>query len=327
VYGGTSLAAPDYLDNDYKPIFLDDATARCDNSHWHMEHFQATSSAADTQDRKPRSGSWRTRNLAPMDREAKLGEGDMYLRYIPRTATLSTDATPASKMALAYRSAGPTAGHPVMDRWELVSPIGISSFAYTWDVQTLDFDASFEGQLEVRAVDGDGNDQILTTHDSSTNTETLTPASSVYVIWFVADAFDPKVDYTTVDAAAQEPTDADGFTIDSLIVSFDTAEEILVKWGTSRRDIYQFGRPGAGATLANTDGQTLTLDGIVVDLSDTLDIDAAGRGVTVDDGTGRAHLVSGSYPWLPAGTHNVTYTETGIGEVTVGVSSFRSAWI
>src|SRR3990167_8477296 len=137
VYGGTSLAAPDYLDNDYKPIFLDDATARCDNSHWHMEHFQATSSAADTQDRKPRSGSWRTRNLAPMDREAKLGEGDMYLRYIPRTATLSTDATPASKMALAYRSAGPTAGHPVMDRWELVSPIGISSFAYTWDVQTL----------------------------------------------------------------------------------------------------------------------------------------------------------------------------------------------
>lgn len=327
VYGGTSLAAPDYIDNAYKPIHLDSTSDRCDNGHWHMVDFQETYVAADTQDRKPRGGSWRTRNLAPMDRECKDGEGDLWLRYIPRTATLSTDAAVASKMCLAYRSSGALAGHPIMDRWEFQTPIGVSSFTYTWDVQTLDFDSDLEAQLEVSVVDGDGNEEILATHDATTNTETLTPSANGYVIWFKVDPYDPKIDASTTDVQAQEPTDADGFTIDTLVVNFASAEEILVKWGASRRDVYQFGRPNAGATLANTDSQTLTLDGIVVDVNDTLDIDTANRTVTVDDGTGRAHLVTGTYPWAPAGTKNVTYTETGIGQVEVGVSGFRSAWI
>lgn len=332
VYGGTSLATPTYIDDDYKPIMIADTTNRSTNDRWyHSSSFQETRSAADTQDRKPRGGSWRTRMGGEIDRDAKGpgGDGDMYVRYIPRTATLSTDSATATRMNLAYRSAGAKAGHPIMDRWDFDSPIGIDQVTHTTVTTTLDSapGGDREADWEMWAIDADGNEELLASHDGTTTTaEALTPSANAYVISCRIAPFDPKVDYTTVDITAGEPTDADGWTTDSVIISFDSDEELVLAWG-ARRDIYQFGRPDAPATLANSDGDTLSIYGLVVDLNDTVDIDVEARTVTVDDGTGRAHLVSGDWPWLPAGTNNLTYTETGIGTVEIGVSSYRSAWI
>jgi len=328
VYGGTSLPTPGYIDDDYKPMMLDNTAARSSNDVFKYTEFQESRATATTQDRKPRGGSWRTRMAGPIDRDAKTGDGDMYVRYIPRTATLATDAAIASKMCLAYRSAGATAGHPIMDRWELDSPIGITGITHTMVTTTIDFDGGFESQGEIVAVDIDGNEEVLATHDATTTTaEALTPSANAYVVWFRIDPFDPKVDYTTVDVAAQEPTAADGMTVDDVLVTFSTTEELVIAWGSARRDVYQFGRPDAPATLANSDGDTLSIYGLVVSLNDTVDLDVEAHTATLDDGTGRAHVVRGTWPWLPKGTNNLTFTEAGIGTVEVGVSSFRSAWI
>lgn len=326
VYGGTSLPTPTYIDNDYKPMMIDDTTDRSSNDHWHYATFCETRSAANTQDRKPRGGSWRTRNAGAIDRDALDGDGDMYPRYIPRTATLSTDAATASKMCLAYRSGGAMAGHPIMDRWELDCCVGVSSFTHTSVTTSIDM-AVNEAEQHVIGVDIDGNEELLADHDAETaSAETLTPGSNVYVIWFKMHPFDPKVDSSTVDQTANEPTAADGFTVDDVIVNFSSADELVVAWG-ARRDIYQIGRPDVPATLANSAGDTLSIYGLVMDLNDTLNLDIEQHTATLGDGTGRAHLVRGTWPWLPVGTTNLTYTETGIGEVTIGVSSIRSAWI
>lgn len=326
VYGGTSLPAQTYVDDDYKPMMIADTTNRSTNDHWHYVTFQESRADANTQDRKPRGGSWRTRMAGPIDRDEKTGDGDMFVRYIPRTASLSTDAAIASAMCLAYRSAGAIGGHPVMDRWELDSPIGIDSITHTSVTTSLEF-AGNEAQLEVVGVDIDGNEEILASHDDETTTaETLTPGSNVYVVWFRIDPFDPKVDSSTVDQTANEPTDADGFTTDDLIIGFAAAEEIVLAWG-ARRDIYQFGRPNAPATLANSLGDTLSIYGLVVSLNDTLTLDIESHSATIGDGTGVAHVVRGTWPWLMVGTTDLTYAETGIGEVTIAVPSYRSAWI
>jgi hypothetical protein len=193
---------------------------------------------------------------------------------------------------------------------------------------TINFDLGFEAQGEIAVVDIDGNEEILADHDATTTTaEALTPSANAYVVWFRIDPFDPKVDYTTVDVQANEPDDADGVSVDDVIVRFASGEELVIAWGASRRDIYQFGRPDAPATLANAGGDTLSIYGLVVDLNDVLTLDVEAHTATIGDGTGRAHVVRGTWPWIPAGTNNLTYTETGIGTVEIAVPSFRSAWI
>jgi hypothetical protein len=101
---------------------------------------------------------------------------------------------------------------------------------------------------------------------------------------------------------------------------------VLVAWG-SRVDAYQFGRPGAPATLANSDGDALELDGLVIAMSDVLTLDLDTQTATVADGTGRDHCVFGTWWRIAPGTNNLTYTETGIGSVDIAIPSFLAGWI
>jgi len=322
VYGGTSIASPIYIDNDYKPM----CTLTSNNASLVFTDFQQTTAAADTQDRYPRTASWRTRDTLDRSREKKTGEGDRYMRYIPRTASLSTDAATCSVMCLAYRSAGALAGHPLSSEWYFTSPIGITTVAFTQVTSSLEF-ASNEAKLRLVVTGDDGAEEIVDEYDDDASTaETETPAANAYSVAFRIYPFDPKLDSATVELLAGEPVAADGFTIDAVTLTLDTAEEVLIIMGESRRDIYQFGRPDAPLTIANSDGDTLEIPGLVVTLADTLDVDVTNENLTIDDGTSHAHVVAGTWPWLPPGTNNLTITETGIGTVDMGVSSFRSAW-
>ena len=330
-YGGTSLATPTQ-DDGYKPMVLEGTppTPLSDNGYWHYQSFQETTAAADTQARKPRGGTWRTESRGDHARERKTGQGDQYWRWIPRTATLSTDAPVASAMCLAYRSAGAIAGHPLADRWALRSAVGITQVVHTRVTTTIAYGT--EARLSVEGIDADGNVEVLETSAATGSTSpTLTPTSSIYAVVFRIEPFDPKTD-ASANVVAGEPTDADGWTEDDVKLTFSTSEEPLFVWGTSpgaTANLYQFGRPGAGATLADSDGNTITLDGILCRINDTLILDLDAMTAVMDDGLSVAHMITGVWPAPAPGTANLTWTETGLSggaSIDIGVSSFRSTW-
>lgn len=334
VYGWTSATAPAYIDDDLKPIFLSNASANSSNSAFVFEVFQETEATASTQARKPRSASWFTQDYGKHDREKLTGQGDMYWRWIPRTATLTTDASPASKMCIAYRSQGAFGGHPLIDRWAFVSPIDIGSFEYTYVASSIGTGSLIrEGKLEVWFIDADGIEVLANRHNNDdyspgTGTPTVTvDGSQARVIMFVVAPYDPKLD-STVNQTAAQPTDADGVTIDDVTLNFYGGSRPYFVRAGSRSDIYQIGRPDSPATLANSAGDTLAIYGLVVDLNTTVTIDVEAQTVAIStDSTKHNHVTAGTFPMLPSGTNNLTYTETGIGTVEMGVSSYRSAWV
>ena len=334
VYGWTSAPAPNNIDDDFKPVFLSNASSNSANTAFVFEVFQETEAAASTQARKPRSASWFTQDFGKHDREKLTGQGDMYWQWVPRTATLSTDATPASKMCIAYRAAGAFGGHPLVDRWAIISPVDVASVEYTHTASSIGTGSGVrEGKLEVRFIDADGIEVLANRHNlddyaPGNGTATVTvDGSQARAIMFAIAPYDPKLD-STVNQTAAQPAENDGFTIDDVTLTFNTGTRPAFVRAGSRSDIYQIGRPDTPATLANSAGDTLSIYGLVVDLSTTVTIDVDAQTVTIStDSTKHNHLVSGTIPMLPVGTNNLTYTESGIGTVEMGVSSFRSAWV
>lgn len=314
VYGYTSAGSPDYIDDDYKPII---ALTSTNTSHVYTS-FQETATAARTQARKPRSGSWFT--LDVVDR----GKDHQYQNYLPYTAGINpspADAATATKMALGYRSAGAIGGHPFQTAWAVRVPVGITAIQYDYWISIQWPSGRREARMHTVGIDRDGNRAVLATiydNDGIPDSATATPtvASNLYEIRFELECYDFQ---------PQEPDDGDGFEIDNVTFTLDSNEAPTPLWGGSRQDIYEFGRPGAPATLANSEGVTLGLNA-VVPLNETLRVRVAERDVLDSDDVGYSHLATGTYPWLPGGTNNVTYTETGIGTVDIGVSSYRKAW-
>ena len=335
VWGGTSLATPTQ-DDGYKPMVLEGAipTPPSDNGYWHYQYFQETNVAADTQDRRPRGGTWRTEAKGAYEREKALGSGDQYLRWIPRTATLATDAAVATKMNIAFRAAGAAAGHPLMDRWTLLSAVGMTQVVHTRVTTTLTHDdPPYEARLSVEGLDADGNVEVLETSEATASaTATLTPTGNLYGVQFRIEPYDPKTDGFTNQSMAV-PTDADGFTIDEVKLTFSTSEEPLFTWGAApgaTANVFQFGRPAPGtpATIADSDGNTLTLRGVLVRIDDTLTLDLDAMTATLGDGLSVAHLMDGAWPIIPPGTNNLTFTIAGLAggaSVDIGAPAFRSA--
>lgn len=253
------------------------------------------------------------------------------------TASLTTDATPGTVLGISYRAAGPYDGHDLVDRWELVCGVGLSAMSFTQSTTTLEMAVPYEGRLNLYGYGRTGSEVRLATYNDSGTSPTPSFATPVIAVAFAIKPFDAKdiQDNTTGSAiiAPNEPTDGDGFTIAAgLVVTFDSAERLKVVT-SARQDIYQFGRPETPATLADADGNTLKLYGLVLALNDVLTLDCENRTATIADGT--AMPVGGDWPTVPADASappyasNLTWTETGLSggaSITFEVTSYRSCW-
>lgn len=319
VYGYTSIAADAYtayVDDDYKPCI--NLSTSTNTSHVYDTVFQETVDDARTQARKPRAGSWYT--LDVVDR----GKDHQYANYVPYTGGIdpspADDAT-CSKMGLGYRAAGAYAGHPLQTAWALRLDVGITDIEYDYYQSTQWPAGRREARHHITAIDRDGNRSIL---ETQTNID-ATPDSGTSTVALDAPAYEIRVETELRDYQPQEPDDGDGIETFNWTLTLDGDQAVSPLWGASREDIYEFGRPDAPATLANSKGKTLSFN-VVVQLSDTLKINVGERWIGPSDLTGRAHCATGDWPWLPADTNDVTYTEAGIGTVLFGVSSYRRAW-
>lgn len=332
VYGGTSLAAAP-IDNGNKPMVLENTTTASNNGSLVYSHFMESESAADLRRRKARTGAWHPKLLTEdYERREQWWKG-----WQPRTATLTTDATPASKMAIAWRGDGPLAGHPAADSWEWTGPCGLTKVTITADATTIEGtipETAFEEDLEIIGIDRAGVEELLArwnANDAGSGTHTatdLTPTANIYAVRIRIAPYDPD-EYTIGDQGAIKPSDGDGWTADDVTLTVSTSEEPLFFWG-ARADAYQFGRPGAAATIANVAGDTVELHGLVCALNEVVSLDPETQRVTLTtEGAafGVQNAVAGTVPPLPSGTNNLTLTETGIGTVTFACNSLYSAWI
>jgi len=318
VWGYTGAAAPDYLDATIKPMInLSSST----NGSFVLADFQEVRDSGSTQARYPRAMSAYT--LDVVDR----GEDFLYQNYVPYTGTINaspSDATPATKMCIAYRSAGAKTGHPLQTAWGIRCDVGISQVDYTYWMNILYHltAPAREARLLVTAIDGDGNRSVLRTIAITSGSGPQTASLS--------DAISPPAREVRWEIEAwrtpspNEPSDGDGFEIDGVTFTLSTSQDVGVLFG-SRQDAYEFGRPTAPMTIANGDGKTLKLN-MVVKLNDTITINVGERSITTPDGIGQSHLMSGDWPYLPDGSSNYTLTETNSGTLELGVSSYRKGW-
>lgn len=339
VWGWTGASAP-VQDDTRKPMILEGSPpgTLSDNDYAHYQYFQETRSAGATQDRYGRAGAWVTEAKGAYDREKKTGQGDQYWRYVPHTTTITTDAAVATLMALSYNADGATSGHPLMDRWVLRFPYGATSITYTYVATTIEDGIATtpkEARLDVRGIDADGNELVLAKHDATSGTNTVTPAAPIYALIFAIRPYDVKTDENLASAYPWEPAAGDGFTIDDVKITFGAGDTPLILWDDTgpgaTPNLYQFGRPepGAAATLADSDGNTLSMHGTLVRLSETLTLDLDALTATVDDTTSRAQTMDGTFPTIPPGTNNLTFTDAGLSggaSVSIGVPSIRSTY-
>lgn len=332
VYGWTSAVTPYYVDDRFKPIPASHASST--NAAWTFANYQETDPAADLAARKARTGSWRFARRPYPD---WTGRDELYRNWI-----VGSVGSPATTLQIVYNHDGAIAGRPLAERWELRSPIGISGYDFVETTTNLGHPGPpNEGKMELRVVATDGTETVVDTYAGNTaNSETKSFSPPVLYIAHTVKPWDPsdKDDNTSGsdNTVAQEPTDGHGYSIAAnAVVTFDTSERLLV-FMSSRADAYQIGRPDAPATLADSSGNTMYLSGIVLALGGTLTVSVTDGTATVDDGTGRAHLITGlrdvtipADPASPPKSSNLTYTETGLtggASITLGLTSYYSAW-
>ncbi len=330
-----SFPAPDYVDDRFKPMF--DLTPSTNTQHVYSEYYEGVSSG-NIAARHPRGAAWLLRSLGQYDREHYSGDGDMYWRFLPRPA-----GSPATFIGLDYSSIGAAAGQPLADRWDLDSPIGITSVQFTWTCDLIRYDyvglagEIKRGRLKAVLVDGDGNEYVGGQYDNSvgggTGTVTLTPGSPIYTVSFRIEPFDLKLLDPLVTGAgyALEPPNNRAWEVADITVNFASDLAPIVVTPATVHSIYQFGRPDAPATLASTAG-TAYLSGIIVDLETVLVLDAYEHSAALSTGELRfSHLVRGQIPAIPpdlaaypaTGTATVTFTDVG---AAVGVDVTITHW-
>lgn len=338
VYGWTSAPTPRYINDDYKPIPADHQSST--NSAWTFASYCELYDADDVHTLKPRPASWRLARRPGFPPAGDwTGREDMYGKWVGHTTALATDGTPATKLCISYRAAGPYDGHDLVDRWELMFGVGLSGLDFTQSTTTLELAVPYEGRLNVYGYGRTGSEVRLATYNDSSTSPTLTFSTPVIGVAFAIKPFDAKdiQDNTTGSAiiGPNEPTDGDGFAISqNMVATFDSTERLKVI-ASARQDVYQIGRPETPATLADADGNTLKVYGVTVALNDTLTLDCEARTALLDDGTSVAPAIGGDWPTVPADasappyTSSLTWTETGLSggaSITLAVTSYRSAW-
>lgn len=320
VYGWTSSnPTVDYIDDRFKPLAAE--TAASVNASWVYTYLMQSSASGLISQPYPRPGTWRIKPMTDIDRK------DQFRKFLPWTATLGTNANPATDMALGYLKAGATAGQPLTEAWVLSTVLGMTSVAYRHVTTTLTMGPGSppqEGRLETWAVFTDGTRQRMRTADGTaatavTDTFSVLPALE---FGFYVHPWDPtNTEYNSNDGvAALEPTDNNGLLVDDVTVAFASAEQPIVKAG-SRQDVYQFGRENDPATLLTRDADSneivMYLYGPVVKLNDTYTVDVLARTVELDTGEGYANTWGGELPGVQSGAVTVEYNDDAIGAVTM----------
>ncbi len=332
VYGWTSASVAAWIDDRYKPIPAEHQSS--DNDAWTFAQYAESEAAAGAL--YPRPGSWRPA-WKPRNRMGDWSErDDMYTSWVAWTGGLGSDSATATTMALGYKK-NPPSGKPPADRWELFSGIAMTQLDITETTASMTHPgAPNEGRLDVRVVATDGTERTLASYDGDTaQAKSISPSPGALVFILAIDPYDitDLEDNSTGASAvvAAEPADDDGFLIAvNAVVTFDTSESLLVVM-QARSDAYQLGRPGTAATLSNVLAESLEFPGIVVPLNTTLTVDVEARTITDGDGLAYGHLVEGEWPEVPADpaalpySSAISYTESGIGTVTVGATVY-SAW-
>jgi len=333
VYGWTGAGSASlWVDDRYKPMPLSTTSSASDNSTWYMASGLAEMvTSGDPALLQPRAGGWEPRLVGPSDREKATGKGDQYWLYSPYV-----NSNPTIRIGVEY-AGRKYQGRLLTDGWRLVSPIGISTWAFSW-ATNLDHSSAREAGLALWGVDKHGLAQRLFLTSGAlridaaaggSGSDSLSPARNAYELLALVEPWDPDLDSSFASASSEpspavEPTVGDYCYLDSNVITFATAERLTFVAG-SRADIYQFGRPDAAATLA-TSLDTLYLDGLVCALNETLSLSVSARTITGTNSLPFRHWTRGPIPRLPSGTNNVTLTETGIGTVEMGVSSHRGEW-
>lgn len=322
VWGRTDALTPDYIDERLKPLILSSATAP-DNSTWVFDELLELDSSDATRP-IPHAATWLWGDLADRSRERKTGEGDQYMRMVPKTT-----GSPATAIGVKYRSLGAAAGLPLVDRVVWRTPREMTAGSLAWNASTLDGDAAQrEGVMVVGYLDRDGNvceeAELDVNVTAGSGTHTFAFTSGALGLFARYKPYDPQAPGASENSLAMEPAADDGFVISAVSVTFGDSPLIVVS--STDHDCYQFGRPDDPATIANTESETLKLYGPIVNIDDGLTIDIEAHAVTLDeDDQGRAHLTRGQWPGFPAGTTNLTYAETNGADVTMGAEVY-DAW-
>ena len=328
VYGWTSAPAPMFRNDDVKPIPAEHQDSG--NSAWTFAVYAELQDTDRVDALKPRPGSWYIdRNADWIDRE------DMFTDWVPPAVGTSIAA-----LEIEYQTKGAKPGRPLVDRWAFRTPTSITRLRFSEDTSGLTSPGpSNFGQLILYVTTIDGTEYELGAYsDSSTSPdETLDPG--VIRVAFAVAPWDPTLlrDNTigSDTLIAQEPADGDDFTIAANLIADFGGDDALLVAMQDEEDAYQFGRPDAPATIANDfDGtdETMEIRGLVVPLNTTVTIDVDARTLDIGSNVLMAHVLGGVWPELPADAADVphdsdlTYTETGIGTVEIGVPEYRGAW-
>lgn len=331
---GYSGATPAYINNDLKPIInLSSST----NSAFVYGSFYELAAASDYNRFVPRAASWRPVLYGPphgidLGRDTKTGDGDMYVTYIPEP-----DANPATIIAMAYSSTGALAGKPLMDTWELYSPIKVTTFAGTWRCPYRFLSGTLpDGRtlgLKWQHVEFDGA-TITDAQVDFLTAPTLTAFSfspkGAHVLALRPRLYDPKADYavgarSAVEPSTSGPTAPARVEATAMTVTFDT-NEVISFIVSAEANIYQFGRPHAPAVLT-LGGKSVRLNGLYMKIDQTMTIDFnEALTALLPSGEAVGHLISGANICVPPGSNSLTLTETGSTGVKVALS-WRDGWV
>lgn len=321
-WGHRDAGTPDYIDDRLRPLILDSATP-ADNDDWTFDKLLEVENG-DAAQPVPHAASWLWGDLADRSRERRTAEGDQYLRMVP-----AWTGTPATAIGLGYRSKGAAAGKPLVDRVLWRTPRQLTAASLDWDASTIDGDSvDREGKMVLGYVDRDGNvceDAELDVNTTGgTGTHTFTFSANALGLFARYAAYDPQAPGSSENSLSMEPADAAGFDISGVAVTFGDSPLLVVP--ATDYECYQFGRPDDPATIANEEAETLRLYGPIVNVDDGLTIDIETHALTLDeDDQGRAHLTRGEWPGIPAGSTDLTYTETNGASVTMGAEVY-DAW-
>lgn len=332
LYGFSGTIAP-YVNPDVEPII---SLSSSTNAAFTYTNFYKLGATGDFNQLLPRAASWRPTLYGPpfgidLGRDTKLGDGDQFVSYIPEP-----DANPATIIAFAYSETGATAGKPLIDTWELYSPVKVSGFSGTWRAPFRFLAGTLPSGrtvgLKWQHVEFDGatiTDAQVDFLTAPTPTAFSFSPKGAHVLALRPRVYDPKADYAVGARSAVEPSTSGAtpplrLEASAMTVTFDTGEAISVI-ASAEQNIYQFGRPDAPAVLS-LGGKSIKIYGLYLKVDTTMTLNfSEALTALLPSGQGCGHLITGSNLCVPAGSNNLVLTETGSTGVQVS-AVWRDGW-
>lgn len=343
VYGWVDATAPHWDDKADRPMILDASTSQSTNLRWYWKRFLQSPTTGDPMGRYNRPASWQPVDNVRMshDREFHDGKGELYTRWGGFTAAGAAHANPATALSIAYAKNGPPDRTPYANCWRWLSQIPIKAFNATVAATTLGMAAPNEGMGELHAVDWlgrvqrlgryfSGVDQCGVASDASSGAVSFTFAAPVRGIEASVHPWTPQPDACNHEnVIPQQPAEGDNFTVTAPDQQFADDLYPLVLWGPEHQG-YQIGRPTAPCTLTDQLGHTLSIYGVILDLSESeyFEVDCLTGSARVYNGASFrsvAHRVAGEYLRLSADAGTITLTEPDAARCVIEVTG-RSAY-